>query len=296
VKQRLRSMTGFGRAEVQLRDGLVVAEVRSVNSRHLDVRMRLPRDLTGLEPQVRQRIGPLFRRGQVEVGVRLSRDAESGAQIEIDREAARRYAEAAEELRRSLPVEGSGVSVAALLSLPGVARLSEPELDPEAAGAALLDAVAAAAEEAAEMRGREGAALERELRSRLGGVLERVGAVEARSHEVKKSQRERLVKRLAALAPEIELDPARLEQEVVLYVDRMDVTEETVRLRSHCEQFSEALTTEGPVGRKLEFILQEMGRETNTIGSKASDGPIAREVVELKAELEKLREQVLNVE
>jgi uncharacterized protein (TIGR00255 family) len=146
------------------------------------------------------------------------------------------------------------------------------------------------------MRAREGATLERELRARLGEVAERLGRIEARAEEALAGQRERLAKRLAALAPTLEIDPARLEQEALLYVERMDITEELVRLRSHCQQFLEALDSGGPTGRKLEFLLQELGREANTAGSKAADAAIAREVVELKLDLEKLREQVSNVE
>lgn len=288
-------MTGFGSADVAAPAGAVSAEVRSVNSRHLDVRVRLPRDLAALEVPARERVTPLFRRGQVEVSVRVARDADSTPAVEVDLEAARRYAGAAAELGRELGLEGE-LSLAALLSLPGVSRVREPELDPDSLAGAVLGAVEAAAVAAAEMRAREGEALARELRARIDGVLERVSAIEARAGEIAAAQRERLTRRLAALAPEIELDPARLEQEVVIWVDRGDVTEETVRLRSHCQQFTDTLGAEGPVGRKLEFLLQEMGRETNTIGSKASDAPVAREVVELKAELEKLREQALNVE
>ncbi len=288
-------MTGFGSADVAAPGGAVSAEVRSVNSRHLDVRVRLPRDLAALEVPARERVTPLFRRGQVEVSVRVARDADSTPAVEVDLEAARRYAGAAAELGRELGLGGE-LSLAALLSLPGVSRVREPELDPDSLAGAVLGAVEAAAVAAAEMRAREGEALARELRARIDGVLERVSAIEARAGEIAAAQRERLTRRLAALAPEIELDPARLEQEVVIWVDRGDVTEETVRLRSHCQQFTDTLGAEGPVGRKLEFLLQEMGRETNTIGSKASDAPVAREVVELKAELEKLREQALNVE
>ena len=120
--------------------------------------------------------------------------------------------------------------------------------------------------------------------------------IEARAEEIQVALRDRLTKRIAALAPELELDPRRLDQEVVLYADRMDVTEETVRLRSHLDQFRETLKSDGPVGRKLEFLLQEMGREANTIGSKASDAETSRSAVELKTELEKIREQVLNLE
>jgi uncharacterized protein (TIGR00255 family) len=146
------------------------------------------------------------------------------------------------------------------------------------------------------MREREGTALEKDLRARLAALLAHLAEVESRAGEVARAQRERLAKRVAQLAPELEVDAHRLEQEVVFYVDRMDVAEETVRLRSHCDQFAEALGAAGGVGRKLEFLLQEMLREVNTIGSKAADAPIAREVIELKAELERLREQVQNVE
>jgi uncharacterized protein (TIGR00255 family) len=146
------------------------------------------------------------------------------------------------------------------------------------------------------MRAREGEALERELRGRLTSIETLLKQVEARVELVRSGIRERLEKRLAALAPALETDPARLEQEIVLQIDRMDVTEETVRLRSHLDQFRETLDAPGAVGRKLEFVLQEMGRETNTIGSKSADTELSRAVVALKTEQERLREQVLNVE
>jgi uncharacterized protein (TIGR00255 family) len=288
-------MTGFGRAELPFGTGSVRAEVRSVNSRHLDVRVRLPRDLGPLELRLRDCAARFFRRGQVDVALRLPREIESGGVVEIDAAVAARYKAAGDELARSLHLEG-GLTLPVLLGLPGVARLREPELDPEALAGALSSALEKACEQVVAMREREGAALERELRARLDAVRARLDEIEARSGEVARSQRERLGKRLAALAPDVDVDERRLEQEVVLYADRMDVTEEVVRLRSHCEQFRETLAADGGIGRKLEFLLQEMGREANTIGSKSSDAPIALRVVELKAELEKLREQVQNVE
>jgi uncharacterized protein (TIGR00255 family) len=288
-------MTGFGRGEAALGAGAVRAEVRSVNSRHLDVRVRLPRDLGALELRLREAAARFFRRGQVDVAVRLPRELEATGELEIDAVVAARYAAAAEELARALGLTG-GLPLASLLALPGVARLREPEIDAAALGAALLAAVERACADATGMREREGAALERELRARIAALRARAAEIEARSGEVVRALRERLTKRLAIATAELELDERRLEQEVVFYADRMDVTEELVRLRSHCEQFEQALRTEGGVGRKLEFLLQEMLREVNTIGSKASDAPIAHEVVELKAELERLREQVQNVE
>ncbi|HTO52093.1 MAG TPA: YicC/YloC family endoribonuclease [Myxococcota bacterium] len=287
-----RSMTGFGRADGP--DG-ISAEVRGVNSRHLEVRARLPRELAALEGEVRAAAARHFERGQVEIGVRLPREGAFAPRLEIDLEAARSYARAAQELAHGL-AKPETLEVAALLALPGVSRLREPELEAESLAAGVLETVGKACAAAAEMRAREGEALERELRSRLASIESLLKQVEARVELVRSGIRERLEKRLAALAPAVETDPARLEQEIVLQIDRMDVTEETVRLRSHLDQFRETLDAPGAVGRKLEFVLQEMGRETNTIGSKSADTELSRAVVALKTEQERLREQVLNVE
>ena len=286
-------MTGFGRAEGP--DG-VSAEVRGVNSRHLEVRARLPRELAQLESEVRALAGRHFERGQIEIGVRLPREGAFAPRLEIDLEAARADARAAEELAQGL-AKPEELEVAALLALPGVSRLREPELEAESLAASVLTTIERACAAAAEMRAREGEALERELRGRLDAVEALLRSAEARVEVVRGGVRERLEKRLAALAPALETDPGRLEQEIVLQIDRMDVTEETVRLRSHLDQFRETLDAPpGAVGRKLEFVLQEMGRETNTIGSKSADAELSRLVVALKTEQERLREQVLNVE
>jgi len=291
----LRSMTGYGRGEASLNGVAITAEVRCVNSRHLDLRVRLPRDLQVFEAELRELATPFFRRGQVELIVRVPSEGAAAPQIEIDLAAAGRYADAAQQLVRELGL-GEGLQVSTLLTLPGVARMREPELDAEAMRTALLAASEQACRAALDMRTREGDALASELGSRLAGFTGVIGEIEARADDVRQGLRERLEKRLATLEPQLELTPGRLEQEVVIYVDRMDVTEECVRLRSHATQFRETLEEPGPVGRKLEFLIQEMTREVNTIGSKSSDVPITRCVVELKAELEKLREQVLNVE
>jgi uncharacterized protein (TIGR00255 family) len=285
-------MTGFGRAEGQ--DGMS-AEVRGVNSRHLEVRARLPRELVALESEVRALAGRHFERGQIEISVRLPREGVFAPRLEIDLEAARAYARAAQELAQGLS-KPEELEVAALLALPGVSRLREPELEAESLAASVLATIDRACAAAAEMRAREGEALGRELRGRLSSIEALLRSVEARVEVVRGGVRERLEKRLSALAPAFETDPGRLEQEIVLQIDRMDVTEETVRLRSHLEQFRETLDAPGAVGRKLEFLLQEMGRETNTIGSKSADTELSRLVVALKTEQERLREQVLNVE
>ena len=293
-KTAIHSMTGFGRGEVAFGEGRLSVEVRTVNSRHLDVRVRSGRELAAFERVVRAGVAKHFVRGAVDVNLRYAGAPGGESRVEIDLGVARQYVKAARELA------AEGVTpefpAVALLSLPGVSRVKELELEPEAAAPVLEAALEQACAAAVAMRQREGEALARELQQRSKALATVLSEIEARAEEVREGLRQRLQKRLAALAPELGLDPWRLEQEVVLHAERLDVTEETVRFRSHLAQFHETLRTPGGVGRKLEFLLQELGREANTIASKASDAPINHRVVELKTELEKLREQVLNVE
>jgi uncharacterized protein (TIGR00255 family) len=291
----IRSMTGFGRGEAPCGDGTLVVEVRAVNSRFLDLRVRLPRELSGLEPNVRAAVQRFLARGQVEVQVRLPAESGPEPEVVVDEGTARRYLEAATRLRAELGISGE-LSLDTLFGLPGVVRAEDAQVDTAPLEEPILRATELACGQVVEMREREGRALASDLRARAAAIGERVEKIEACAGDVARAARERLERRLAALAPELEIDPSRLDQEVVIQVDRMDVTEETVRLRSHLAQFVEALDREGAVGRRLEFLLQELGRETNTVGSKAGDAPLSAHVVEIKTELEKLREQVLNVE
>jgi uncharacterized protein (TIGR00255 family) len=291
----IRSMTGFGRGETSFGDGRLSVEVRSVNSRHLDVRVRSGRELAAFERAVRAGVARHFVRGAVDVSLRYTSGSAGESRVEIDLPVARQYAAAATLLAREAQLTAPDSAVA-ILTLPGVVRVKEIEIEVEEAAPALEGALEQACTEAVAMRQREGEELARELRQRSAALAGVLSEIEARAEEVREGLRQRLQKRLSALAPEVGVDPWRLEQEVVLYAERMDVTEETVRFRSHLAQFHETLETPGGVGRKLEFLLQELGREANTIASKASDAPINHRVVELKTELEKLREQVLNVE
>lgn len=293
----IASMTGFGRAEFELGGAAFQVEVRSVNHRHLDLQVRLPRSLQRHEVELRRRLAGRFARGKVEVVV----GGRPGAPLEtlrIDREVADRYVAVARELaaRHGLAAD---LGAAQLLALPGVARLAEPELPESELAAALADAAQRAADAVLAMRREEGAALGRELAARLDRVDALVSQVAARADAVQAAARERLRKRAEQLAAELgQRDDARLAQELVWAADRLDVTEELVRLRSHAAQFRSGLAgaEEGGVGRRLEFLLQEMLREVNTIGSKGGDAAVAHLVVDLKTELERAREQVLNVE
>jgi uncharacterized protein (TIGR00255 family) len=293
----IASMTGFGRAEFEVEGAGFQVEVRTVNHRHLDLQVRLPRTLQRFEPELRRRLAGRFARGKVEVSV----SGRAGAALEtlrIDAEVAARYVKAARELgnRHALSEQ---LDAQRLLALPGVARLAEPELPEADFGPALAAAAERAADEAVAMRRSEGQALATELEKRLARVDALVDALAAKADTVQAAARERLRKRAEQLAAEVgQHDEVRLTQELVWAADRLDVTEELVRLRSHTAQFRAGLAgdAETGVGRRLEFLLQELLRETNTVGSKAADAPLAHLVVDLKTELERAREQVLNVE
>jgi uncharacterized protein (TIGR00255 family) len=295
----IRSMTGFGRAAFDVSDRPFEVEIRTVNHRHLDVRVRLPRPLGDQEALVKSIVQSRLGRGKVDVSI-SSADAEvAGSALQVDEALAARYVEAARALSEAhgIPLD---LDAARLLQLPGVTRFSESQLEPEALTGALRAGVEAALAGVCGMRVAEGAKLAEEFERRLDNVLELVGFFESRAGDVLEAARERLRKRAEQIRADTGLlDEARLHQEVVIAADRLDVTEELVRLRSHVDQFRAIVGEageEGSVGRRLDFLLQEMGREANTIGSKASDAPIAHSVVELKTELERIREQVQNVE
>lgn len=292
-------MTGFGSAECEVGEIAFGVELRSVNHRHLDVRLRLPRNLAAAEAPLRALITGRLTRGKVDATVSYVGGSAFLERVEVDLEAAAAYVDAARELghRHALARD---LSVSALLALPGVARTVEREFPEDDVRTALVAAMESALDALAAMRAAEGANLERELRQRLDRGEGFVEQVETRAQQVQRAARERLRKRALQLREEVGgVDDARLHQELVYAADRLDITEETVRLRSHIDQFR--LLLDGAqagqsVGRRLEFLLQEMGREANTIGSKGSDAPVAHLVVELKSEIERLREQVQNVE
>lgn len=292
------SMTGFGRAAREAGGVAFEVEARSVNHRHLDLRIRLPRLLADRENALKQRVQSKLARGKVEIVVNLASNAAT-SKLVIDETIAGQYVEAAKALA-SRHALSAGLDVAALLALPGVTRVVEAEIDTEALAAAVEDGLDEAVRGMLAMRAAEGEALRVELEGRLATVLRLADAFEARSGEVVQAARQRLQKRAEQIRRDVGLsDDARLHQEIVIAADRLDITEELVRLRSHVAQFEETMRSAGlenPVGRRLDFLLQELGREANTVGSKASDAALAQDVVGLKTELERIREQVQNVE
>lgn len=294
----IRSMTGFGRASFEVEGVPFDVEIRTVNHRHLDIRARLPRSLAEQEADVKARVREKLNRGKVDVSVAIVSGA-APPRLDLDRAAVSELIAAAKQLSDEHDMDGE-MRVAELLAVPGVARFVEQEIDPEDLAGAALRALDDALDAAIAMRLREGESLDREIRERLETVAQLVETIHMRSGGVVEAVREKLRRRMEKLEVETGLlDEGRLHQEIVIAADRLDITEELVRMRSHVSQFESVLNDAGAdtaVGRQLDFLLQEMGRETNTIGSKANDAGIAHQVVELKTELERIREQVQNVE
>lgn len=295
----LRSMTGFGSASFTVSGLAFEVEIRTVNHRHLDLRLKLPRQFANCEEAVRARVPRYLGRGKVNLSVNLAAGVSPASELVIDEQMAKQYVDAAQLLSRSFEVTGS-LDVTALIAMPGVTRFVEPGLDESELSQVLCDATDRALASVDDTRLTEGETIRSDFDKRLARVSELVESLDSRSDIVRESARERLRKRSAQLELETGLiDEARLHQEIVIAADRLDVSEEIARLRSHLDQFHSVLATAGPnqmVGRRLDFLLQELGREANTVGSKANDAPLAHDVVEVKTELERIREQVQNCE
>ncbi len=291
----LRSMTGFGAGASERAGRLVRAEVRTVNHRFLQVKVRVPGELADLEGALEAVVRRRLERGAVQVNLRLE-GAGGEPPAEFDRALARRYAELSRELAAELGL-ASELDIGRLIGLPGVLVQRASGIEAQALGEAAEAALAAALDALVTMREREGVSLGADLLGHLAALERLVEAIRARSPEVVRAlfeaQRRRLAELLGDARPVVEADLAR---ELALLVDRTDVSEELSRLASHLEQCRELLEAGGPVGRRLDFLVQELLREVNTIASKCQDARIAQWAVEAKATVERLREQVQNLE
>jgi len=291
----IRSMTGYGRREAASPYGSVVVEARSVNHRFCEIVIRLPRPLGFLEEDLKRLVQGRCARGRIELVVSLSREIEGRRRLSLDRSLAKQYHHLLRELQKTLRLPGA-VDVALLAGLRDLVSVVEEPADPRPLKGLVGRLAKGAIADLDAMRRREGAALERDVRRRLETVGGEARLIGERTPLAAREAFERMKARVQALlAPDVP-DHARLTQELALYAERGDVSEELTRLESHVSQFAAALKGREPVGRTLDFLLQEMGREVNTIGSKANDAEIAGRVVRLKGELEKIREQVQNIE
>lgn len=292
----IRSMTGFGTGEALTPAGRFTIEIRSVNHRFSEVLVRLPRDLSALEDRVRAAVQARVLRGRVEVTIMREERGSRPKTVKSDTDLARAYAQALREMADVLGVAGS-IGLSQILALPDVIKVEETREDVELLWPDLSGAVERSVGALVAMREAEGRRLATDLLARLNRVEEWSGAVEARARTAAADYAQRLRQRIAELLHDVPLDENRLATEIAIFAERADVSEEVTRLRSHLVQFrSDVASADGAIGRRLEFVLQEMGREANTIGSKASDLEITRAVIAIKGELESLREQVQNVE
>ncbi len=291
----LLSMTGFGRGEVRTERGKLEVEIRSVNHRFSEISIRLPKSMALLEGRMRERMGSRLSRGKVSVAVSLEGDESSPARVGLNHEVARRYQEVLAELQSRYGLAGQ-IDLTAFLNLPDLLAWERPELTEAEGWDLLAPALDLAIDDILSMKRREGETLARDLLARLTQMGIALDRVEARVPDMVAALRTRLTDRLTEAASDLEYNRGRVETEIVLFADRTDCTEECVRLRSHLDMFRELVAAPEPAGRKLNFLLQEMNREANTIGSKAQDIGIAREVIALKEEIEKIREQVQNFE
>ena len=291
----IRSMTGFGRQQAPWRDGSVTVEVRSVNHRFLEIACRMPRALSHLEESFKKAAQQVCARGRVDMTVTVQGGKGRPATVIVDQSLAKQYHQALRRLKTSLKLSGP-IDVALIAGLRDVLSVSDqPAGDPKLV--ALVQKLAAQAfHELDGMRKREGAALAKDMHGRIETIRNHRAAVAARTPHLVQDLFDRMKTRVEKLMGSDVPDVSRLHQELAVYADRSDITEEIVRLDSHMLQFEQTLKRPESVGKTLDFLLQEMGREVNTIGSKANDADIAGRVVHMKAELERIREQVQNVE
>ncbi len=288
-------MTGYGRAVETVNGREFTVELRSVNNRYLDCTVKLPRSLSFAEDAVKQAVKQAVSRGKVDVFISVKSEESDNTAISLNKSVVQGYLAAMEEMVNEFGVKDD-ISVSVLSRMPEVFSVEKPEVDEEQLLQDLLSVTAKALESYNAMRQTEGAALDADLRSRGNTILELVSQVEAGNAQTVIDYRTRLENKLREVLENTAIDESRILTEAAIFADKVAVDEETVRLRSHLDQMGEMLTGGGAVGRKLDFLLQEMNREANTIGSKCTDVRLARIVVDIKAELEKIREQTQNIE
>ena len=291
-----RSMTGFGRADCEFEGDVVSIELSSVNHRFLDCSVRLPFQWNALEPVVKEAVRGRMSRGKVNVSINRKRGTDSGRQrVVLDADMARQYVGASKELAQMLGSPET-LSVSVLAQLEGVFRPEEPEEDLEQAQAAVVRALQEALDRLDGMRLTEGKALEEEVRHRVNLMREALTVIEQRLPELNREYEQRLRVRIDELSGDVSLPEERIAMEVAFMADKGDVTEEVVRLKTHFDHALELLANNEPVGRELNFLTQELQREVNTLGSKIHDGDVISQVLRMKSELERVREQIQNIE
>ena len=291
----IKSMTGFGRSELVKEDRKITVEMKSVNHRYLDVNMKMPKKLNFFEAAIRNELKNYIQRGKVDIFISYEDYTETNICVKYNKELAAEYMKYLEQMAEDFSLDND-VRVSALSRYPEVLSMEEQTIDEEELWIMLSEAIGKAAEGFVESRIKEGENLKEDLIAKLDGMLVHVAYITERSPEIIAQYRSKLEDKVKELLGDAQIDESRLLMEVTIFADKVCVDEELVRLRSHIETMKENLQKGGSIGRKLDFIAQEMNREANTILSKANDLEISNRAIELKTEIEKVREQVQNIE
>ncbi len=294
-KAMISSMTGYGRYELQENERRILVEISSVNHRYLDLNIRLPRPLMPLEDAVRKMLKNKLSRGKVEVSITYQSISEEELEVVVNDSLGKAYLEGLRKMGSQFELEDD-LKLSALMNVNDLITLQKKSIDQDIVGSMLQKAVDGALDAFMKMRMTEGEALKQDILIKNKNLSELVNAIELRSPLVVTNYRERLQMRLNQLLEESPIDEGRIATEVAVFADKCAIDEEITRQKSHMKQLEEILTGGGVVGRKLDFLMQEMNREANTMGSKANDYEITKWVVALKTEIEKIREQVQNIE
>ena len=290
-----KSMTGFGRAKKLIGSLDITAEIKSVNHRFFEFSCRMPRAYQFAEDKLKSLCQKSISRGKIELSVFIEDTSENGIEITVNNQYVNAYLNAIKSISKDFGIKNN-LKTADLIGNSEIFSVKKREIDEEEATKAILETVSIAIEAFIEMRKTEGEGLKADLISKLEGIIKHIEFIESRSAETVKAYRERLEQKVRELLDDVKIDEQRLLTETAVFADKVAIDEETVRLRSHISQFKKILDLDEPIGKKLDFIVQEMNRETNTIGSKSQNIEIAHTVVEIKSEIEKIREQIQNIE
>lgn len=291
----VRSMTGFGRAQLSVEGFNITVEIKSVNHRYFDFSAKMPRVYSFLEEKIKSFLSSEISRGKVECSLQIETTADESVVVSVNEPLAKGYVNALQTLSEMFSLS-SDANVLSIARFPDVLSVTKAPVDEEKLWCGVEEALRQALVQFIEMREREGAKLKADVLSRADTIISNVEFIEERSPETVKLYNEKLLERMCTVLGDTQVDEARILTEAAVYADKVAVAEETVRLRSHIDQLRTMLSANEAIGRKLDFLVQEINREANTIGSKAQDIDIARCVIDIKAEVEKIREQIQNIE
>ena len=291
----IKSMTGFGAGDAETADFKVHIEVKAVNQRFLETNYHMPYSMNMFENQLTKKIKEYASRGKLDINIHFQDLRDKAVTVKVDKGLVAAYGQALQEISSQLELSAP-VTAAQIASYPDVLKLNEENADLEAAQPVLMQAMEQALESFVAMREAEGQNIQRDLLARIGTLENFVGELEKLAPEIVATYRQRLENLLREYLAKEDIEESRIIQEVALFTDKVNYTEETVRLRSHFDQFRQIITAGEPVGRKLDFLIQEMNREINTVASKANSAGAAQFVVDVKSEIEKIREQIQNIE